>query len=258
MSNSFPPPSFIGFDIETRPLLDNVARFTKLFPDFDSLSVKLGNVKDSALRAEKIEAARLAHHADCAAYWQNARDRAALDPMTGAVVCIGIVTEEGEPAILAGDTEADTLRQWWRIVADSDQALSKFVFWSGCGDAAKKFDLDFLVTRSRLNRVPLPHRVRDGRFYHSRFVDLASEFLLYQRERYLSLTKAAEMFGLYAEHEDLTRKRDDDALTGEHFWRWWDGVAPVEMPAEAQRAEAVKYLNNDVRHLLHLAPLLLP
>ena len=255
--SSFPPPTFIGFDIETRPLLDNVARFTKLFPDFDPLSVKLGNIKDPALRTEKIESERAKHAADCAAYWQNARDRAALDPIMGAVVCVGLVTENGSE-IIAEKDEAATLRQFWQVVSLSDHALTKFVFWSGCGDASKKFDLDFLVTRSRINRVPLPMRVRDGRFYHSRFVDLASEFLLYQRERFLSLTKAAEMFGLYEEHADIFRKTPEDTVTGEHFWRWWDGVSPVELPVEAQRAEAVKYLNNDLLHLRHIAPLLLP
>lgn len=258
MSTSFPPPAFIGFDIETRPLLDNVARFTKLFPDFDPLAVKLGNIKDAALRAEKIESERAKHAAECAAYWQTARDRAALDPLTGAVVCIGVVTEHGEPTIIAESTEAASLRQFWQIVSLSDHALTKFVFWSGCGDASKKFDLDFLVTRSRLNRVPLPMRVRDGRFYHSRFVDLAGEFLLHQRERFLSLTKAAEMFGLYEEHADIFRKTPEDTVTGEHFWKWWEGIANTETPDVEQREEAVKYLNNDLLHLRHLAPLLLP
>ena len=47
-------------------------------------------------------------------------------------------------------------------------------------------------------------------------------------------------------------------MTGEHFWRWWDGVAEAEVSADLQRAEATKYLNNDLLHLRHLAPLLLP
>ena len=129
------------------------------------------------------------------------------------------------------------------------------MFWSGSGDAAKKFDLDFIVTRSRILRIPLPPRVRDGRFYSNRFVDLAGEFLLHQRDRYLSLTKAADMLGLYAENKDIFPKSDGDIVTGEHFHLWWDGKADTtDYDATQQRVMANDYLENDLLTTKYLAP----
>lgn len=252
-------PAFYGFDIETRPLPELVDRFAKPYPDFDESAVKYGNTKDPQKRADLLAAKRAEHEDGRIAYWQNLRDRAALDPFTGAVVCIGVISDEGQPEIIAEKTEDATLRQFWQLVSLNGNATSKFVFWSGCGDQAKKFDLDFIVTRSRINRIPIPPRVREGRFYSTRFVDLAGEFLLGQRDRYLKLTKAAEMLGLYQEHKDLFPKRDDDPVTGENFWQWWDGCIPdpqcgCTKDADSQRAMAEVYLKNDLRHLKYLAP----
>lgn len=259
-SITMPSPAYIAFDIETRPLPDLVDKYARPFPDFDESAVKYGNTKDPLKRAALLEQKRIDHQEDCLAYWAKLRERAALDPFTGAIVCIGVITDTGAPEIIAEATEAATLRQWWQIYSLTDNATSKFVFWSGCGDAAKKFDIDYIVTRSRINRVPLPSRVRDGRYYDRRIVDLAGEFLLNQRDRYLSLTKAADMLGLYAEHADIFPKTDTDPVRGENFWLWWQGAAAHDSvpetqssPAE-QRALAVKYLCNDLLTTKYLAP----
>lgn len=255
---TMPSPAYIAFDVETRPLPDLVERYARPYPEFDVDAVKYGNTKDPAKRADLLASKRTEHEADRVAYWKNLHERAALDPFTGAIICIGIISDTGEPEIFAEKTEDATLRQFWNLVAMSDHALTKFVMWSGCGDASKMFDLDYIVTRSRINRIPLPARVRDGRFYNHRFVDLAKEFLLYQRERFLSLTKAADMLGLYAEHKDILPKSDEDIVRAENFWQWWDGSAEagVGMHSDQQRDLARQYLCNDLRLTRYLAQII--
>lgn len=257
-------PLFIGFDIETRPLPELVTKFAQPYPDFDEAAVKYGNTRDPAKRAALLAEKRQEHENGRAPYWANLIERAALDPFTGALVCIGVITDNGTPEIISETTEAGTLRKFWALYAAAENATTKFVFWSGRGDAAKKFDPDFIVTRSRIVGVKLPLRVRQGRYYDPRLVDLAGEFLLHQRDRYLSLTKAAEMLRLYEQHPDIIPKRDDDLVQGKDFWRWWQGTAcPEAIPenrliAAQQRIYAEVYLCNDLLHLKYIAPRILP
>lgn len=247
-------PRFYCFDIETRPLPDLVERYAKPFPPFDESAVAVGNLVDPAKIAAKRAAAAASHEVDRIAYWRNLHDRAALDPFTGAVICIGVCDETRPVEIVAEKTEAATLRQFWQLFSMSDNAVTKFIFWSGSGDPAKQFDIDFLVTRSRINRVPLPVGVRSGRYYGQRILDLAGEFLLHQRDHYLSLTKACDLFGLYEENKTLVPKRDDDLVTGANFAQWWDGAVDVAHTATEQRELACSYLRNDVNSLRALVP----
>lgn len=252
---------FTGFDIETKPCPELVERFSKPYPEFDAAAVKCGNLKDPAKIAAKLADAKADHESGREAYWKNLRDRAALNPFTGQIVVIGLIEETGEVRFLEG-SEATILRQFWDAFAWAGDAARKWVFWSGSGSPSKMFDLDYIVTRSRIVGVRIPAQVRSGRFYAQRFVDLAGEFLLYQFDGYLSLTKAAEIFGLY-DREDVPiermiyRKRDDDAVTGENFWQWWEGSAHPDDSKEAQREHARHYLKNDLLHLFHLAPRIL-
>lgn len=246
-------PLYVGFDIECAPRLDLVERFAKPFPDFDPNAVKTGNIKDPVKIAEKVNQAKADHEAERTAYWANLRERAALDPFTGEILCIGTITHTGAIDIIAEKTEAATIRQFWQLVSLPDASLTKFVFWSGCGDVSRKFDIDYIVTRSRILGVPVPSLVRNGRYYASRFVDLAGEFLLHQRDRYLSLTRAADLFGLYGPDRGLVAKRDDDPVTGANFFQWWKGEASNDHSLEQQRDFACIYLKNDLRHLVPLA-----
>lgn len=251
-------PNYYLFDIETRPVPEAVAKYTKPFPDFDVSAVKCGNMKDPDKIAEKKAQAQADHELARLDYWKKAYDNAALDPFTGAIVCIGIASDTGPVEILDEKTEAGTLRQFWQLFELAENAVTKWVFWSGSGDPSRKFDIDFIVTRSRINRVPIPVGVRSGRFYGGRIVDLAGEFLLHQRERYLSLTKACDMLGVYEEHKDVVPKDENAVVTGETFWRWWDGVMDIKGVAGwEQRNLARAYLTNDVNSLRHLAAVLM-
>jgi hypothetical protein len=239
-----------------------VTKYAKPYPDFDEATVRYGNTKDPAKRSDLLASKRIDHEEGRGAYWSYMHDRAALDPFTGAIVCIGIIAQNGEPEIIAEATEAATIRQFWWVFALSTNATTKFVFWSGSGDVSKNFDIDFIVTRSRILRIPLPHRVRNGRYYDGRIIDLSSEFLLLQRDRFLKLTVAADMLGLYQDHKDIFPKTEQDAVQGADFWKFWDGVALAsEIPNHPgiaftrteQRALAVQYLGNDLLTTKYLA-----
>jgi hypothetical protein len=264
----FTLPSFpvTGFDIECRPLPDLVDKFTKPFPPFDEAEVKCGNMVDPQKIAAKIAQARTEHYEELAKYWSNAYDRAALNPFTGEIIVIGLIDEHGSTAYLDGP-EKGILVAFWTAYALGGDTARKWVYWSGCGDFSKKFDIDYIVTRSRIRGVRIPPGVRLGRNYSSRIVDLAGEFLLHQREAYLSLTKAGELFGLYGEHgtgpegapADLHvfPKREGDPVQGANFFQFWSGTAYSDVPQEEQRLLALRYLGNDLKHLLHLAPRIL-
>ncbi len=258
---------FTGFDIETRPMPDLVDKFTKPFPAFDRDAVKCGNLKDPVKIAEKLAQAEADHKTDELRYWEKAHMDAALNPFTAEIVVIGLIDEQGFTAYLHGPEPA-ILGGFWKAFTLGGDAARKFVFWSGCGAIESKFDIDFIMTRSRICGVKIPPQARDGRYYSRRIVDLAGEFLLHKRESYLSLTKAAQLFNLYGADglcgpegvpadQTIFPKRDDDPVTGKNFFLWWDGIAVADHSAEEQRALATRYLANDLKHLLHLAPRIL-
>lgn len=247
---------FTGFDIETKPNPAAVDRFLKPFPDFDESAVKCGNLKDPVKIAEKKAEAKAQHEADRLAHIKKAHDEASLNPFTATVLVIGLINEDGDVVFLEGE-EKTILTLFWMHFTTYGDAARKFVYWSGCGASDKNFDLDFIVTRSRITGVRVPGTARSGRYYAHRFVDLASDFLLHQREQYLSLTKAADLMGLYELWSEgdmpptrIWPKSKEDPVTGENFWKWYEGTAE-------QRAKALEYLTNDLRHLLHLAPRIL-
>jgi hypothetical protein len=223
-------------DIETR---GNPAAAEKLWKPSEYKTH--GNIKDPV----KLQAHR--------ATWEEAQaeakalfiERAALSPLTGTVCCIGLADDAGEIKTLEGD-ERTVLTEFWRRVSLHENATTKWVYWSGSGSYADNFDLDFIVTRSRLIGVPVPPSVRSGRFYNPRFVDLAAEFLLYRSGEYLSLTNAGELFGLYDGKHGVTPKRKDDEVTGANFAVLYD------LGGES-RQKALAYLANDLKITYHLA-----
>lgn len=250
---------FTVFDIETRPDPEAVERFTKPYPAFNEAEVKFGNTKDPVKRKELVEQKRADHEAGKEPYWKEAHEKAALSPFTGKVVVIGLMTHEGRQMLLEGQ-ESNVLTAFWTIYRSHAEAVTKFCYWSGSGSASKGFDIDYIVTRSRILGVSLPVGLRKGRYYSDRIVDLASEFLLYQSDAYLSLSRAAGVMGLFGDMEltpPINAKCDDDDVTGANFYQWYDGkadgIAAQVTTAEQQRAFALSYLKNDLNLTYHLA-----
>jgi hypothetical protein len=212
---------FVGFDIETRGV---PARAELLWKP-------PGNIKDP----EKIALAR-----------DKFLGEAALSPLTGAIVVIGLVECDGRILFLEG-TEEEIIKAFWASVSAPVNTVTKFVYWSGSGSSSQNFDMDFIITRSRLLRIPVPVAVRNGRFYGGRFVDLASEFLLYQTGEYLSLTNAGHLFDLYQDGvtPSVQPKSKTDPIQGANFAAAYDN--------QTTRQDALGYLRNDLLHLYHLA-----
>jgi hypothetical protein len=235
---------FVGYDIETKPREDLVKRFTRPFPAFDSSSVKYGNTKDASKRADFLALKQEEHGTAESAYWDQAHEKAALNPYTGEIIVVGIVNEEGAISYLEGD-ESSILGEFWALFMAHGDAALRFVNWSGSGNPYKSFDLDFIVTRSRIRGVRVPQVARNGRYYSSRFVDLATEFLLADQAAYLSLSRAADLLGLYGEAGGRLRPKDKekDEVTGENFHKFY----------AADRVKAMPYLDNDLLHLHAIA-----
>ena len=203
-------PTIIGFDIETGPL--------EKLPPFDRSTVKLGVLKDKA----KIEAKYVAAE-------QAYIERAALSPLTGRVLAIGIGDLETDPLILGGE-ESSLLESFWGAVDHTAHMV---------GFNIRGFDLPFLVRRSMLLGVDVPPGMIDARgYWHHCFVDLLDRWRCGDRQLWVKLDALAAAFGVAGKLE---------GVTGADFADLWHGT-------KKDREKAVAYLKQDVQILLELAP----
>jgi hypothetical protein len=213
----------IIFDIETGPLPEN--ELLAMLPAFDPAEVKTGNLKDPAKIAEKIAEAEANHRRDFI-------ERAALDPLTGRVVAIGVMLAAPHPDplpsakrekkffIIGHDDEAQTLREFWALVRGEMDRLNPLV-----GFNIFNFDLPFLFRRSWKHRVPVPFGLRRGRYWDDQLTDLRDCWQLGDRQAKGSLDSIAKHLGVGAKNGD-----------GKAFPELWQ--------SDRQSAEA--YLRNDV------------
>ena len=195
------------FDIETGPLPD--AELLQMIKPFDASEVKLGNIKDPDKIAAKLKEKEVNHFAD-------ARDKAALSPLTGQVLAIGLLTGTDE-SCLAFD-EAETLKAFWQEFRVS---TNHFI-----GFNSNTFDLPFLIKRSWRHNVLVPLSVRDGRYWSKRFIDLRDTWQLGDRQASGSLDRICCHFGLEGKNGN-----------GKDFARLF----------ELDKELALDYLRNDLR-----------
>jgi hypothetical protein len=207
------------FDIETGPL--PIEQIEAMIPEFNPADVKVGNIKDPAKIAEKIEEARAGHR-------QGFIDRAALSPLTGRVLAIGITTEEGQIECLAEephgsdqtiDDEAALLDAFWSEIGPPP---GKVVRWAGFNIFG--FDLPFLVKRSWILGVPVPP-IRRGRYWADWLIDLREVWQLGDRQAAGSLDAIARAFR-------VGEKNGDGAMFAELL--------------ATKPEEALAYLRNDI------------
>lgn len=228
----------ISFDIETGPLPDE--RLREWLPEFeppkhpgefDPGSVKYGNLKDAAKRADKLESAREDHAAAVANYerdvaiasekhWLDFKSKAALSPITGRVLAIGLL-DGGRFVINAHSGERDLLGAFWE--GFSAGGAEKWIGWN-----IFNFDLPFLIRRSWLLGVDVPSIRVQGRYWSPRFVDLMQEFAAGVWKDNVSLDVAARFLG-------VGRKTGH----GADFSKLWGGP-----PEDVQ--QAIDYLKNDL------------
>jgi len=212
----------IIFDIETGAL-----PFGELvIPAFNPADVKLGNTKDPDKIAERIRQAEENHVTD---YIKNA----ALDALSGQVLCIGYRLDRNEPAILSSDAdgEAAMLRQWWELL-DAWERHTRII-----GFNIKAFDLPFLIKRSWKHRVTVPYWIRNGRYWNDLIVDLREVWQLGDNRAHGSL-------GAISRHLGLGEKTGN----GADFANLW----------KTNRQAAIDYCLQDVKLTQQVADVLMP
>jgi uncharacterized protein YprB with RNaseH-like and TPR domain len=193
----------IIFDIETGPLPASEL----VIPPFDPSQVKLGNIKNPDLIAEKIQKAEENHVSD---YIKNA----ALDALSGQVLCIGYRIEREQPAVLCSDAdgEAAMLREWWKLLTDFERTPRLVGF------NVKPFDLPFLVKRSWKHRIQIPYWLRQGRYWNDLVVDLREVWQLGDNRAHGSLSaicrhlNLGEKSGSGADFSDLWLRDREAAI----------------------------------------------
>jgi DNA polymerase elongation subunit (family B) len=212
----------IVFDIETGAL-----PFGELvIPAFNPADVKLGNTKDPDKIAERIRQAEENHVTD---YIKNA----ALDALSGQVLCIGYLLDRNEPAILSSDAdgEAAMLRKWWELL-DAWERHTRII-----GFNIKAFDLPFLIKRSWKHRVTVPYWIRNGRYWNDLIVDLREVWQLGDNRAHGSL-------GAISRHLGLGEKTGN----GADFANLW----------KTNRQAAIDYCLQDVKLTQQVADVLMP
>ena len=222
----------IVFDVETGPLAEG--ELSALLPPFDPAEVKTGNLKDPAKIAEKLAEAEVNHR-------RNFFDNAALDPLTGRVVAIGMLVfeemkseewrvENGDCVIIGHDDEGRTLREFWRYTQAEMGRMNPII-----GFNIFTFDLPFLFRRSWKRRVPIPFGLRRGRYWGDQVIDLRDAWQLGDRQARGSLDSIAKHLGVGAKcvpHGPPGGK----LMTGADFAEMW----------KRDRAKAEAYLRNDL------------
>jgi 3'-5' exonuclease len=213
----------IYFDIETSALPET--ELAALVPPFDPAEVKTGNIKDPEKIAAKIAEAQANHR-------REFFEKAALDPLTGRVLAVGVLTRTPHPDplpsaereetffIIGHDDEAQTLREFWELCRGEMGRINEMV-----GFNTHAFDLPFLIRRSFKHRVPVPFGIRRGRYWGDEMVDLREIWQLGDRQARGSLDSIARHLG-------VGMKNGDGGAFAE-LWR-------------SDRAKAVEYLRNDL------------
>lgn len=197
------------FDIETAP--QPLDQLEKAMPEFDAG----GTLKDPDKIKAKLVEKREKWIAD-----------AALSPVTGQVLCIGLI-DANVFRVIAEPTEAETLKYFWDIfesaIGDNCEIL---------GFNIDDFDLPFLYGRSYATAVKIP-RVIGGLNYrrwhwNEAIIDLRTIWQLGSRQREGSLDVVSKLCGGGGKNGD-----------GSKFAGLW----------ALNRAEALSYLENDLNQI---------
>ena len=209
----------IFFDIETGPLPDT--ELAALVPPFDPAEVKTGNLKDPDKIAAKLAEAEANHRRDFF-------EKAALDPLTGRVVAVGLLyPDSGEFVVIGHEDEAATLREFWEVTKGEMGRINQMV-----GFNSNAFDLPFLIRRSWRHRVAVPFGIRRGRYWSDEMVDLRDAWQLGDRQARGSLDTIAKHLGVGTKNG-----------SGAEFAALW----------QTDRAKATEYLRNDLQLTARIA-----
>lgn len=246
------PPGVLVFDVETGPLSND--ELDALMPaydeaalgqspgEFDPASVKYGNTKDEAKKAEKLAAAKAAHE-QAVSTWRAKKNReefeaklrfremAALSPVTGKVLAIEYVINGEHVAYGEHVDEATLIDGWLDAVCEAHLTGNKIVGFNILG-----FDIPFLIRRAWKLGLHVPTFLNPAQPWKCGvFIDLLDVWKCGSRfsaPKHVDdkLATVAKFFGLEGKL---------DGLNGGDFHRLWNG-SPEE------REKALAYLTRDV------------
>ena len=213
--------SIIVFDIETGPVPQ--AELKRLYkePTFEEFCSSCDpRWKDDTKKAKFAEKQSGA--------WGQFVDRAALSPITGQVLAVGLRSEKGVVVIGdEGESEPDILDAWWCVYANNTKQNRRFVGFNCSG-----FDIPFLIRRSWFHGISVPQSVfeTNGRYLSKNFLDLMVLWACMSRE-FVPLDTVSRFFGIGGK---------PDGVDGSHFAKLWLSGKPED------RKAATEYLANDL------------
>ena len=156
-----------------------------------------------------------------AAYIEEAKEekikKAALSPLTGRVLAIGVKTA-GERGVFDYNDEKHTLKEFWKYFRHNNVAI-----W--VGHNSNGFDWPFLIKRSWKHNITIPTGIKDGRWYRKNIQDTQEIFTGGAYGERIKLDTLAKYFGVGA-------KNGDGAFFSELYF--------------ADKAKAIDYLYNDL------------
>lgn len=205
------------FDIETGPLPEEQLKELYQEPTYEEFAANCDQRWKEETKREKFEAAKVEG-------WKRFVERAALSPVTGNVLAIGMRNDAGKSAILDCVDEPKALANFWGKYKKAHDANNTI-----CGFNIAGFDVPFLVRRSWLLNVEIPATVFDasGRYLDRIFVDLMARWQCGRREDSIKLDALAKALGVGAK---------PNGVNGGDFHKLWKNDQPA----------ATAYLLNDL------------
>lgn len=215
----------VSWDIETGPESDEILRkFYEPLADFseEACKAEYATARDAAKGPAFIAKKKAEHEAAKVEHWEKYRANAALSPMTGRILVIGI-RENGVARVLVARTDEEEKA----IIAEFLAYVAEVMAGGGVieGFNTDQFDLPFVFRRGLKYRLNV-HLLRNGRYWHPIFRDLLAVWQAGDRTKFISLNTLAEYLGT------RTRKNGD----GRYFY-----VVFAEDPDKA-----IAYAKNDL------------
>jgi DNA polymerase elongation subunit (family B) len=207
--------NYLCFDIETSATKNALSYFSRS-------EVKLGNLRDP----NKIEA-KLAEAED------EFLDKAALSPITGKVLAVGL-TDGAVFEVLTYESEKRLISETLDRIGDQLMKQKPVVGWN-----IIKFDFPFIFKRAMMLGVPWPQHIWDLKkgYPHSQIIDLMT---------FWNMGNRMEMTKMDTVNRFLCGFGKPSGVTGADFARLFNGT-----PEE--REKAIDYALNDVKILDSLA-----
>lgn len=178
-----------------------MAASTTLVVDIETIGPGRGQLSPRAMEL-------LMRDATTADEREDVRDRFALDPCTGRIVCIGVYwIEVDRSRAYFQREELELLANFWSDIAQIRP--TRFVTFNG-----KSFDFPYILVRSAILGAPAPRDIQldTRRFSTERHFDVREALTNYDRYRRGTLEYFCEVFGVPSPKTDL-----DGSRIGEYF-----------------------------------------